>query len=303
MSIFIESLVYLTTSPNVNVRNKKKTIKIRLCVTLQIIINKLTITCRSLIRSRFVLVADPNCLQCVRFSQSVHFKDNLFSQINLILNTIPKRTALKYVIQVHHVTSTTKKLLFDEGVNLNQSGWLNLRIQNPAGAWFQRQSDGKSEFDVTLQVTCIHCQIRLDDDNLPVLGLSTYEEAGSRAGDAGIVRQRRSMKCSNKGFHECCLDSFYVPFNEILGKMSRSLIIPDGLNIGQCHGGCDGGHVLAHEYAALIHKTNRKSRAYNSLCCVPVRYRPTNVILSDTEEGSIYMKQINELVVTECGCV
>lgn len=204
-------------------------------------------------------------------------------------------TTRKITIHIYLVTnnlSKKKQILFKRDILDVKNGWVNFKIHKTE-KWVQTNNQGNIKIDLLLQVSCSNCNLKLDDaTTMPLLDI-TKEIIINK-------RQRRSVKCSGRS-RDCCLDSFYVEFKEVMGDFGKYIVWPKGIDIGHCRGACDSGRQIAREHSAIMHAAKSKLSQPISLCCAPLKYKTTTVLYADVN-GAVVKKPLHDLIVKDCGC-
>lgn len=188
-----------------------------------------------------------------------------------------------------------KKLMFKRIVtDGTQTGWVNEKINNNKSKWITyNKESGTSQVDLKLQLKCVGCKIDVEKKK-PMLDIS--EETKIRK------RSRRSLKCTLNLNGGCCLDNFVVRFADFMGPHANNIIVPKSIDIRQCRGYCSHG-TISKAHGAILRAAQSKSASSEDsrLCCVPQRYKPFPILISNGNE--ITRKIINDVAVSECGCV
>ncbi|KAG7219150.1 hypothetical protein INR49_006309 [Caranx melampygus] len=129
--------------------------------------------------------------------------------------------------------------------------------------------------------------------------LRTREEATQR-------RVRRGLDCDGKT-SVCCKRQFYVNFKDI--GWNDWIIAPSGYHANYCEGDCPNHMASLSSSSLSFHSTvinHYRMRGYGPFqnirsCCVPTRLRAMSMLYYN-EEQKIIKKDIQNMVVEECGC-
>ncbi|KAM9321737.1 inhibin subunit beta Ab [Pholidichthys leucotaenia] len=128
-----------------------------------------------------------------------------------------------------------------------------------------------------------------------------------RAREAATQRRvKRALRCDGR-VHVCCKQEFYVNFKDI--GWNDWIIAPSGYHANYCEGDCPnhmtaiGGSSLSFHSAVINHYRLRGYSPFQNAksCCVPTRLRAMSMLYYD-EEQKIVKKDIQNMIVDECGC-
>ena len=129
-----------------------------------------------------------------------------------------------------------------------------------------------------------------------------------RPADGGEPRRRRKrgLECDGK-VRVCCKRQFYVNFKDI--GWNDWIIAPPGYHANYCEGDCPGhvasitGSSLSFHSTVINHYRMRGYSPFQNLksCCVPTRLRAMSMLYYN-EEQKIVKKDIQNMIVEECGC-
>ncbi|KAK5849534.1 hypothetical protein PBY51_013862 [Eleginops maclovinus] len=202
-------------------------------------------------------------------------------------------------------------LLAEKSVDTRRSGWHTFPVAAAVAALLQ--SAGGST--LSLRVFCPLCA---DAGATLVLvsGRSSQREqshrpflmAVVRPEDSGDSRRRRKrgLECDGK-VRVCCKRQFYVNFKDI--GWSDWIIAPQGYHANYCEGDCPShvasitGSTLSFHSTVISHYRMRGYSPFQNLrsCCVPTRLRAMSMLYYN-EEQRINKKDIQNMIVDECGC-
>uniref|UniRef100_A0A3Q2PLY3 Inhibin subunit beta Ab n=2 Tax=Fundulus heteroclitus TaxID=8078 RepID=A0A3Q2PLY3_FUNHE len=194
-------------------------------------------------------------------------------------------------------------------VDSRRSGWHTLSVSHG----LQSLLDGGSS-SLSLRVSCPLCA---------EVGASPVLTPGAGAKASGRVqshrpflmvmmraeeeepqrRVKRGLECNGK-IHVCCKRQFYVNFKDI--GWSDWIIAPAGYHANYCEGDCQshmGSSALSFHSAVISHYRMRGYAPFQNMksCCVPTRLRAMSMLYYN-EEQKIIKKDIQNMVVEECGC-
>ncbi|KAL6097450.1 inhba [Pungitius sinensis] len=208
-------------------------------------------------------------------------------------------------------------LLAEKSVDTRRSGWHTF----PVSAAVQALLQGAAGTTLSLRVACPLCA---EAGATPVL-VSGGPEAAQRANQReqthrpflmAVVRQedasgsprrrKRGLECDGK-VRVCCKRQFYVNFKDI--GWSDWIIAPPGYHANYCEGECPShvasitGSSLSFHSTVISHYRMRGYSPFQNLrsCCVPTRLRAMSMLYYN-EEQKIIKKDIQNMVVEECGC-
>ncbi|XP_041659594.1 inhibin beta A chain-like [Cheilinus undulatus] len=193
-------------------------------------------------------------------------------------------------------------------VDTRRSGWHTFAVPHHV----QVLLDGGSSL-LSLQVSCPLCTGGgvspiltsgdgvMDQSHRPFLTLTlrAQEEAAQR-------RVKRGLECDGK-LRLCCKRQFYVDFKDI--GWSDWIIAPSGYHANYCEGDCPnhmaslGGSSLSFHSTVINHYRLRGHGAFQNIrsCCVPTRLRAMSMLYFN-EEQKIVKKDVQDMIVDECGC-
>uniref|UniRef100_A0A667ZED3 Inhibin beta A chain n=1 Tax=Myripristis murdjan TaxID=586833 RepID=A0A667ZED3_9TELE len=208
-------------------------------------------------------------------------------------------------------------MLAEKTVDTRRSGWHTF----PVSAAVQTLLESGEGAALSLRVSCPLCA---DAGATPVL-VSGGSEASPRAnqreqshrpflmavvrqGDGGEPRRRRKrgLECDGK-VRVCCKRQFYVNFKDI--GWNDWIIAPPGYHANYCEGECPShvasitGSTLSFHSTVISHYRMRGYSPFQNLrsCCVPTRLRAMSMLYYN-EEQKIIKKDIQNMIVEECGC-
>ncbi|XP_074545145.1 inhibin subunit beta Ab [Halichoeres trimaculatus] len=191
-------------------------------------------------------------------------------------------------------------------VDTRRSGWHTLTVSRSVQTLLD---SGSSALDLT--VSCPQCD---------EAGASPILVAGVRGGDQShrpflmvVLRAReesvqrrvkRGLECDGK-MKLCCKRQFYVDFKDI--GWSDWIIAPSGYHANYCEGDCPnhmasfGGSTF--HSTVINHYRLRGHGAFHNArsCCVPTKLRAMSMLYFN-EEQKIIKKDIQDMIVEECGC-
>ncbi|XP_077952556.1 inhibin subunit beta Aa [Gasterosteus aculeatus] len=208
-------------------------------------------------------------------------------------------------------------LLAEKSVDTRRSGWHTF----PVSAAVQAVLQGAGGAALSLRVTCPLCA---DAGATPVLvsgGPEASRGANQREqthrpflmavvrpedGSGSPRRRKRGLECDGK-VRVCCKRQFYVNFKDI--GWSDWIIAPPGYHANYCEGECPShvasitGSSLSFHSTVISHYRMRGYSPFQNLrsCCVPTRLRAMSMLYYN-EEQKIIKKDIQNMVVEECGC-
>ncbi|KAF0046389.1 hypothetical protein F2P81_000022 [Scophthalmus maximus] len=197
-------------------------------------------------------------------------------------------------------------------VDTRRSGWHTLAVPRSVQSLLDAGSSSLS-----LRVSCPLCA---EAGASPVLTPAAGERAAGRdqshrpflmvvlraREEAAQRRVKRGLECDGK-IHVCCKQEFYVNFKDI--GWNDWIIAPSGYHANYCEGDCPN-HMLSLSGSSLsFHSTvinHYRMRGYSPFqniksCCVPTRLRAMSMLYYN-EEQKIIKKDIQNMIVDECGC-
>lgn len=200
-------------------------------------------------------------------------------------------------------------LVSQKMVDARRSGWHTLSIGASAQALLDR-GGGELRFRVS-------CPLCADVGAVPILGEGKGKEHLQShrpflmlvlrpAEDRQHRRSKRGLEC-DANMRACCKRHFYVNFKDI--GWSDWIIAPSGYHANYCEGECPGHAANMAGTALSFHSTvinHYRMRGYSPFvgirsCCVPTRLRAMSMLYYN-EEQKIIKKDIQNMIVEECGC-
>ncbi|KAL6488378.1 hypothetical protein MHYP_G00021190 [Metynnis hypsauchen] len=204
-----------------------------------------------------------------------------------------------------------EKLVAEKAVDTRRSGWHTF----PVAASVQSLLEQGGSSALRLRVSCPLCA---DARATPILVnpgggereqshrpflmavVRKVEEQGPRR------RRKRGLECDGK-VRVCCKRQFYVNFKDI--GWNDWIIAPSGYHANYCEGECPShiasitGTSLSFHSTVINHYRMRGYSPFTSIksCCVPTRLRAMSMLYYN-EEQKIVKKDIQNMIVEECGC-
>uniref|UniRef100_A0A3Q1FY27 Inhibin subunit beta Aa n=1 Tax=Acanthochromis polyacanthus TaxID=80966 RepID=A0A3Q1FY27_9TELE len=203
--------------------------------------------------------------------------------------------------------------LAEKTVDTRRSGWHSFPVS--ASVQTLLEAGGST---LGLRVTCDLCA----DTGATLVLVSEASQRGGqreqshrpflmavvRQGDGGDSRRRRKrgLECDGK-VRVCCKRQFYVNFKDI--GWNDWIIAPPGYHANYCEGECPShvasitGSTLSFHSTVISHYRMRGYSPFQNLrsCCVPTRLRAMSMLYYN-EEQKIIKKDIQNMIVEECGC-
>ncbi|XP_038124986.1 inhibin subunit beta Aa [Cyprinodon tularosa] len=205
-------------------------------------------------------------------------------------------------------------LLAEKTVDTRRSGWHTFPVSSAVQALLESQGSPT----LSLRATCPLCS----DTGATLVLVSGGSEKSQRGNQReqshrpflmAVVRQaesadsrrrrKRGLECDGK-VRVCCKRQFFVNFKDI--GWSDWIIAPNGYHANYCEGECPF-HMSS--FGGSFHSTviNRyRMKGYSPFqnlksCCVPTRLRAMSMLYYN-EEHKIVKKDIQNMIVEECGC-
>ncbi|KAK9953620.1 hypothetical protein ABG768_017602 [Culter alburnus] len=238
---------------------------------------------------------------------------SLVEQANVwLFLRLPKgnRTRANVNIRLLLQQGTGEKLLAEKSVDTRRSGWHTFPVSASVQALLQ---NGGST--LSLRISCPLCA---DARATPVLVTpgGGEREQSHRPFLMAVVRQmddlshrrrrKRGLECDGK-VRVCCKRQFYVNFKDI--GWNDWIIAPSGYHANYCEGDCPShvasitGNSLSFHSTVINHYRIRGYSPFTNIksCCVPTRLRAMSMLYYN-EEQKIVKKDIQNMIVEECGC-
>ncbi|XP_029381581.1 inhibin subunit beta Ab [Echeneis naucrates] len=210
------------------------------------------------------------------------------------------------------VEDDEEECVSEKMLDTRRSGWHTLAIPHS----IQTLLDSGSNV-LSLQVSCPLCA---EVGASPVLSPSRDEAAAGRdqshrpflmmmmrtREETMQHRIKRGLECEEK-IHVCCKRQFYVNFKDI--GWSDWIIAPSGYHANYCEGDCPNHLASLSSSSLSFHSmviNHYRIRGYSPFqnirsCCVPTRLRAMSMLYYN-EEQKIIKKDIQNMIVEECGC-
>ncbi|XP_029385351.1 inhibin subunit beta Aa isoform X2 [Echeneis naucrates] len=213
--------------------------------------------------------------------------------------------------------SQDELLLAEKAVDTRRSGWHTF----PVSAAVQALLESTESTTLSLRVSCPLCADASATLILVSGGSETSQRTNQREqshrpflmavvrqGDSSDSRRRkkRGLECDGK-VRVCCKRQFYVNFKDI--GWNDWIIAPPGYHANYCEGECPShvasitGSTLSFHSTVISHYRMRGYSPFQNLrsCCVPTRLRAMSMLYYN-EEQKIIKKDIQNMIVEECGC-
>ncbi|KAM9844979.1 inhibin subunit beta Ab [Aulostomus maculatus] len=242
-------------------------------------------------------------------SLSVVEQANVWIFLKLSKGSRTKGKVMLHLLQLHHAGEES---VADKMVDTRRSGWHTLAVPSSIQTLLDR-----GESKLSLRVSCPLCS---EAGATPVLVPADGERAKEReqshrpflmvvlrpGKDLTQRRVKRGLECDDK-IHVCCKRQFYVNFKDI--GWSDWIIAPSGYHANYCEGDCPNhmaslsGSSLSFHSTVINHYRIRGYTPFQNIksCCVPTRLRAMSMLYYN-EEQKIIKKDIQNMVVEECGC-
>ncbi|KAM7399922.1 hypothetical protein PAMA_004552 [Pampus argenteus] len=215
----------------------------------------------------------------------------------------------KVTLQLHNEEDES---VLEKMVDTRRSGWHTFTVTRIVQTLLDH-----GDSLLSLQVSCPLCS---EAGATPILMLPKGEQAKEReqshrpflmvvlqAGEEAAQRRvKRGLECDNK-IHVCCKRQFYVNFKDI--GWSDWIIAPSGYHANYCEGNCPNHMASISGSSLSFHSTvinQYRIRGYSPFqnirsCCVPTRLRAMSMLYYN-EEQKIIKRDIQNMIVEECGC-
>ncbi|KAJ8011093.1 hypothetical protein DPEC_G00054610 [Dallia pectoralis] len=207
-----------------------------------------------------------------------------------------------------------EELVSEKMVDTRRSGWHQFPVPRSVQALLDTGAS-------VLQLT-VSCPLCAEAGAAPILVLAEGERAGRgreeshrpflmvvlRPAEEEHARRRakRGLECDGK-MRMCCKRQFYVNFKDI--GWNDWIIAPSGYHANYCEGDCPShvasitGSSLSFHSTVINHYRMRGYAPFQNIksCCVPTRLRAMSMLYHN-EEQKIIKKDIQNMIVDECGC-
>ncbi|GAA6235080.1 inhibin beta A chain [Lates japonicus] len=215
------------------------------------------------------------------------------------------------LLQLHR-EDEEEECVSEKMVDTRRSGWHTLAVHRIVQTLIDRSSSSLS-----LRVSCPLCA---EAGASPVLTPANGERATGRdqshrpflmvalrvREEAMQRRVKRGLECDGK-IRVCCKRQFYVNFKDI--GWNDWIIAPSGYHANYCEGDCPNhmaslsGSSLSFHSTVINHYRMRGYSPFQNIksCCVPTRLRAMSMLYYN-EEQKIIKKDIQNMIVEECGC-
>ncbi|XP_028988900.1 inhibin subunit beta Ab [Betta splendens] len=263
--------------------------------------------------SEIITFAEPgNSPNTLTFDISPEGRDSVVEQANIwIFLKISKGNRAKSKVMLQ-LLQLDKECVSEKMVETRRSGWHTLALPHAVQTVLDRGSRLLS-----LQISCPLCS---EVGALPVLTSADSKSAAGRdqshrpflmttlrAQQQTVQRRfKRGLDCDGK-LRVCCKRQFYVNFKDI--GWNDWIIAPSGYHANYCEGDCPShmlslsGSSLSFHSAVINHYRMRGYSPFQNInsCCVPTRLRAMSMLYYN-EEQKIIKKDIQNMIVEECGC-
>ncbi|KAM6920174.1 inhibin subunit beta Ab isoform 1-T3 [Lycodopsis pacificus] len=223
-----------------------------------------------------------------------------------VANRVKGKVTLR-LLQLHHEDDDEKEECVSEKmVDTRRSGWHTLAVSRSV----QNLLDGSSS-SLSLRVSCPLCtEAGASAVLMPAGGRDQSHRpflmVALRAEEAAQRRVKRGLECDGK-IRVCCKRQFYVNFKDI--GWNDWIIAPSGYHANYCEGDCPNhmasfsGSSLSFHSTVINHYRMRGYGPFQNIksCCVPTRLRAMSMLYYN-EEQKIIKKDIQDMIVDECGC-
>lgn len=253
-------------------------------------------------------------------SLSVVEQANVWIFLKLPKGTRGKGKVTIQLLQLHHrkgptlgaTYSAQEESVSEKTIDTRRSGWHTLPV--PRSVQTLLDSGGSA---LSLRVSCPLCA---EASAMPILvpmkGESGKERDPSHRPFLMVVlrsaeehlhqRNKRGLECDSK-IRICCKRQFYVNFKDI--GWNDWIIAPSGYHANYCEGDCPShaasftGSSLSFHSTVINHYRMRGYSPFQNIksCCVPTRLRAMSMLYYN-EEQRIIKKDIQNMIVEECGC-
>lgn len=203
--------------------------------------------------------------------------------------------------------------LVEKSVHTHRSGWHTFSVLAAVQAMLENVEDAV----LSLRVSCPLCASAGATLFLMSSSLERKQQGQShrpflvavvQQKDSGDLRRRkkRGLECDEE-IQVCCKRQLYINFKDI--GWNDWIIAPSGYHANYCEGECPS-HVASIASSTLsFHSTvisHYRMRGYSPFqnlhsCCIPTRLRAMSMLYYN-EEQKIIKKDIQNMVVEECGC-
>lgn len=207
-----------------------------------------------------------------------------------------------------------EELVSEKAVDTRRSGWHTLPVPRSVQALLE--GDGSV---MRLRVSCPLCT---DAGATPILAVASVAGENGREREQShrpflmVVlrpgedhphrRSKRGLECDGK-IRVCCKKQFYVNFKDI--GWNDWIIAPPGYHANYCEGDCPShvasitGSSLSFHSTVINHYRIRGYSPFTNIksCCVPTRLRAMSMLYYN-EEQKVIKKDIQNMIVEECGC-
>ncbi|XP_066539272.1 inhibin subunit beta Aa [Hoplias malabaricus] len=223
-------------------------------------------------------------------------------------NRTRTNVAIRLLLQL---PGSGEKLLAEKAVDTRRSGWHTFPVASSVQTLLEQGSNSA----LRLRVSCPLCAEARATPILVNPGAGEREQSHRpflmavvrRAEEQGPRRRRkRGLDCDGK-VRVCCKRQFYVNFKDI--GWNDWIIAPSGYHANYCEGECPShiasiaGTSLSFHSTVINHYRMRGYSPFTSIksCCVPTRLRAMSMLYYN-EEQKIVKKDIQNMIVEECGC-
>lgn len=182
------------------------------------------------------------------------------------------------------------------------SGWVVLDITEVVKHWFNKTTFHHNITDRvvrSLEISCPDCESETSDlfslrgrlRPFLVIDLQKPRVQSRRA-------RSTARDCVGKTV-SCCRRTLYVNFTKI--GWDRWIMFPEGFYANYCEGSCRGQISPHNSYAFMLQQVMNRVNQQLTICCSPSKSSALSIFYFD-EDNNIVKRNVQNMVVQECGC-
>ena len=195
--------------------------------------------------------------------------------------------------KLNNQSTDMKTSMGEYGIPVDACGWHKLQIKR-FHDWTNSVARDPWMYtvDSLVQLSCVGCE--LSTQHLPYIGLGIETKVR--------VRTRRDAACK-PGAEACCIDDLYINITDIVHETPNLIVMPKKYNVRMCRGTCDNVHSASDIRGGLVNAASiAKKDEHMMLCCAPTKYESLSTLVS-VDHNDVSERIIEDIIVTECGCV
>jgi len=240
-----------------------------------------------------------SCTSCVHFllKKSILAKEvtsaDLWIHLGDSTNCNDGQNTILQLYKLNKNRPAEKALMGEHTIPRETCGWHKLQVTDFTN-WTTVTATNPDmlRIDLLMELVCVDCLVNMRQ--LPYIGLGIESEVKQRT--------RRDTACK-PGVDACCIDDLHVNITDIVHQTPSILVMPKTYNVGMCRGTCENVHSASDIRGGLVNAASiAKKGQQMMLCCAPTKYESLSTLVS-IDGSDVSERIIEDIIVTECGCV